>query len=64
MIGLSYTREDYRHRKKNISLTLTIAKHMVERGDKIFGETNEENIETKRDGYEYSIGRSQILAIY
>jgi len=37
---------------------------MVERGDKIFGETKEENVEAKRDGYEYSIGRSQIIAIY
>ncbi len=64
VIGLSFTDKDYRHRKINTSLTLEIGRRMVLRGDKVFGETKEENVQQKRDGYEYSIGRSQIIAIY
>ena len=64
VIGLSFTHKDYRHRKINSSLTLEVARRIIEKGGKVFGETNEENVQMKRDGYEHAIGRSQIIAIY
>lgn len=63
VFGISYTWKDYCRCKIGGRLHFEASKRLLERGSQVLGETNQDFL-LKSSFYKYSIGRSQIIAIY